>query len=428
MGAELINTANVLIKDKVNSDLINKKRAKIAQNISKNIKIDGFRKGKVPLSVIESRYKDKITQDSQQEALNEKINDHLKKLNIELKNVIGSPIFLKYEIINDNIDFEVKLGILPKLDIEDISKFIPDIKLESISKDSINNKMEEFAKSNGKLIEVEKTLENGDIANIDFEGFINGEAFDGGKAKGYDLEIGSKSFIEGFEDKLIGMKKDQSKDIELKFPENYTAHLAGKDVVFKVKLNAVKKREIAKIDDELAKKILIQNDNATLKDLEEFAKIQLENEEKNKLINENKPKLVENLLSSIDFDIPENIIEQEMDIIFRNNIQKIKEEELKELQQDKNKAKEKRETFREEAQKSVKLTFIVDFLSKKNNISVSDNEVYQMLYYEAMMIGANPKELLENYEKNNVIPALKMTILENKVLNNLLESKLQNKE
>lgn len=422
MSIELINSANILIKDKIPTDSINSKKAKIAQNIAKNMKIDGFRKGKVPLSIVESRYSDRILQDARNEALNNKITQSLKEKNIEAESIVGNPLFIKYEVQDSGIDFELKLGIFPKLEIDDISKLIPGIKIDEISESLINERIEQIAKSSGELIEVEKSLENGDVANINFEGFIDGEAFDGGKAEGYDLEIGSKSFIEGFEDKLIGMKKDESKDIDLTFPKDYAKHLAGKDVTFKVKLNAIKKRESAPIDDALAKKILPQNENAKVEDLKAFIKTQLENEAKGKAINEAKPKLIDNLISGTTFDLPENIIEQEMDMAFRNSLRELKEDELKELQDNKDKAKERREGKRDEASKSVKLTFIIDYLAKRDKIEVSDNEVYQMLYYEAMMMGANPKEVLEHYQKNNMLPAVKMTILENKVLNQLLES------
>lgn len=419
-----IDSANIIIKDKIDASLIDKKRSKIVQNLSKNIKIDGFRKGKVPTKIIESRYNDKITQDSQNEALNEHIQSQLKDANIEQSSVIGSAIFTKFEVVNGNIEFEAKLGLLPKVNLDDLSKTIPALNLKSIAKKDIDERLKIFAKNSGNLIESEKALENGDVANINFEGFIDGEAFEGGSAKDFDLELGSKSFIEGFEEGLIGLKKGDSTSLNLTFPKDYAQHLANKSVEFKVQINSVKQRESAKIDDDLAKKILLDNKDAKLEDLETYIKTQLENEAKHNAFNEAKPILAENLIKNIAFDLPSNIIEQEMDIIFRNSLQRLKEEELKELQENMDKAKQKRESFKGEAEKSVKLTFIVDTYAKQNNIQVSDNELYQMLYYEAMMSGRNPREVVENYEKSGMFPAIKMTILENKVLNHILEASL----
>ncbi len=425
MSVEKKNSANVVIKDSISADSINAKRAKIAQKLSKNVKIDGFRKGKVPLSVVQSRYKEQITQDSQNEALNECIKASLEAEKIAQNSIIGTAIFSKFDIKDDGaIEFEAKLGIMPTFSLNDLDKQVPNLKLKNIAKKDINERLEVFAKNGGELIEIDKKIENGDVANIDFEGFIDGSAFEGGSAKGYDLEIGSKSFIEGFEDGLVGLKKGDEKSLNLTFPKDYAAHLADKKVEFKIKVNAVKKRENAKIDDDLAKRVLSDNAEAKLEDLEAFVRTQLESEAKNEIFNEAKPALVDNLIANIAFDLPENIIEQEMDIIFRNALQRLKEDELKELQSDREKAKAKRESFRGEAEKSVRLTFIVDSYSKAHNIAVSDNELYQMLYYEALMRGGNPKDLMEYYEQNNMFPAIKMTILENKVLNHILEAKL----
>ena len=424
MSVEKINSANLLIKDKIGADIISAKRTKIAQKISQSVKIDGFRKGKVPLKVIESRYKEQITQDSQNEALNDSISANLKAENIAQSSIIGSAIFDKFEIKDGEIEFEAKLGIMPTFSVDGLESNAPNLNLKKIDKKAIDERLAIFAKNSGDLVEVDRAVESGDIANIDFDGFIDGEAFAGGSAKGFELEIGSKSFIDGFEDGLIGLKKGDEKSLNLTFPKDYAEHLAGKKAEFKVKINAIKKRESAPINDDLAKKVLSNNAEAKLEDLEAFIKTQLENEAKNEAFNEAKPALVENLLKNIAFDLPSNIIEQEMDIIFRNALQSLKEDELKALQENKDKAKEKRESYRDDAQKSVRLTFIVDSYAKAHKIQVNDNELYQMLYYEAMMRGQNPQELAQFYEKNNMFPTIKMTILENKVLNHILEAKL----
>lgn len=427
MSVKLINNANILLNATIDNEAINQKKKKIAQDISKNIKIDGFRKGKVPLSIVENRFKDRIIQDSQNEALNDLVRESLKELNIQLDRIIGNPMITKFQNNDNGIEVEAKIGIFPDIDLKDYEKLIPVVELQEVSNKDIDSRIEELAKSSGDLVEITKeSLESSDIANINFEGFLGNEPFTGGKGENYDLEIGSKSFIEGFEDQLIGMKKGDIKDINVRFPENYNAtHLAGKEARFNVKLNAIKERQASKIDDEFAKKMIPNNKDATLETLRENIKTQLENENKNKALNDLKPKLIENLIDGFTFDLPDNIVEQEMDVIFRNSLQNIDTEELQALQNDKDKAKDKRESFRNEAQKSVKLTFIIDKFAKRDKVAVSDNELYQVLYYEAMMMGANPKEVLEHYEKNNMIPALKMTILENKILNNLLESTIK---
>lgn len=430
MNAKLVNSANVSLQGTIDSAVLQQKRQKIIQNISKNVKIDGFRKGKVPLSVVENRYGDKIEQDSQNEALNEAILDSLKTLNIDPKQIIGNPMVMKFEKKDNGIEIEAKIGIFPQFELGDYQKLIPPVKIESIDDNEVNLRIEELAKQNGELVESSKeSLANNDIANIDFEGFLDNEAFEGGKGENFDLEIGSKRFVDGFEEQLIGMKKGEVREISVTFPQNYNAkHLAGKQVQFKVTLHSIKERKPSKIDDDFAKKMLPNDKDSNVEHLKTITKTQLENEAKNKAINDLKPTLIENLIGGIEFDLPENIIEQEIDIIFRNKISQMSQDELKELQNDEKKAKEKRESFRDEAKKSVKLTFIIDTFAKKDKIAVSDNEVSQVIYYESLMMGSNPKEVFEVYEKNNMIPALKMTILENKILNNLLESTINDKQ
>ena len=211
MSAKLINNANILLSTTIDNETINQKKKKIAQNISKNVKIDGFRKGKVPLSVIENRFKDRIIQDSQNEALNDLVRDSLKELNIQLDRIIGNPLITKFQNNDNGIEVEAKIGIFPDIDLTDYEKLIPFVELKKVSDKDVNSRIEELAKSSGDLVEVEKEkLESKDIANIDFEGFLGDTPFEGGKGKNYDLEIGSKSFIEGFEEQLIGIAERTS--------------------------------------------------------------------------------------------------------------------------------------------------------------------------------------------------------------------------
>ena len=133
--------------------------------------------------------------------------------------------------------------------------------------------------------------------------------------------------------------------------------------------------------------------------------------------------MVDNFLKNIKFDLPDLIVEQEMDMLFRNSLNTISPEELKELQNSAEKAKQKRESFRADAQKSVCVTFIVDALAKREGISVSDNEVFQTIYYEAMMMGQNPNQVIEYYKNNNILPAVKMAMIEDRILHHLLDSK-----
>lgn len=423
-----INSANASVSGEILLKDLENKLNKIATKISKTIKMDGFRKGKVPLNVVKSRYKENIEQDAQKEAVEEMLQLGLKELGIDAKDVIGDPVITEFDKKDDFIATTIKISLKPDFKLGDISSHIPDVKLKQITDKEVDERLNDIAKNRAPLIEAkkDKKLASGDIANIDFEGFVDGKSFDGGKAENYDLSIGSGQFIEGFEDALVGMKVGDTKDIDVSFPPNYQApNLAGKPAVFKVKLNKIQVKDKPKIDEELAKSLLPEEKTPSVEILKEKIKGQLELEAKTKLYNEElKEKLLENLNQKIDFELPDLIVEQEMDLLFRNSLNTLDPKELEELKKDPKKAQAKRDSFKEEAQKSVKITFIVDSLSKEENISVEDNEVLQTIYYESMMSGQNPKDMIDYYKKNNLFPALKMAMIEDKMLVHLLDKKL----
>ncbi|PAF43819.1 trigger factor [Helicobacter sp. 11S03491-1] len=423
-----INAANALVNGSILLKDLEEKLNKIATKISKTIKIDGFRKGKVPLNVIKSRYKEHIEQDAQKEATEEMLQLALKDLNIDSKEVIGDPIITKFDKKDNSIDIEIKISLKPSFNLDTLNSCVPEVKLKSITEKQIDERLQEIAQSKTPLIEAkkDKKLTKNDIANINFEGFVDEKPFEGGKAESFDLTIGSGQFIPGFEDGLIGMKIGEEREISVTFPESYhTQNLAGKPAVFKVKLNKIQLKDTPKIDDELVKSLLPQEKNASLGLLKEKIKEQLELETKTKLYNEElKEELIKNLDNTFEFELPDLIVEQEMDLLFRNSLNTLDPKEFEELKLDANKARQKRESFRPEAKKSVKITFIIDALSKQEKISVQDNEVLQTIYYESMMNGQNPKETIEYYKKNNLLPAIKMAMIEDKILAYLLDEKL----
>lgn len=420
-----INTANATASGVIALRDLNQKLDKIAQKVSKTIKIAGFRQGKVPTSIVKTRYKDSIEQDAQRELIQEMLDSALKDLKIKPQDLIGDPLITKFDKGEENIDVEIKISIVPEFSLDNITDKIPTPKIPVASSKQIEERLEKLAKSRANLVESKaQTLKKGNVANIDFEGFIDGVAFEGGKAQGFDLEIGSGQFIPGFEDSLVGAKLNEQKDISVTFPKDYhSTNLAGKDATFKVKVNKIREYEQVVIDDALAQKIL-SKDSATLQELHENITQELNAELKNKYYNdEMKEKCLEALHSSVSFDLPDLIVEQEMDVLFRNTLSRIPKDELKQYQQDPQKAKDKRETFRDEAKKSVKVTFIIDAIAKARKISIPDNDVMSAIYYESLMNGQNPKETIDYYKENNLLPAIKMAMIENRVLNALLDEK-----
>ena len=273
----------------------------------------------------------------------------------------------------------------------------------------------------------DRALIEGDTALIDFEGSIDGELFEGGTSEDFSLHLGGGQFIPGFEDQVIGMKKGEEKTIEVTFPENYGSEkLAGKPAQFKVKVNAIQTKEPVIINDELARKMIPADENATVEILHTQIKEQLENERLSKLYNDElKPNLLETFITAFEFDLPEFVVEQEMDIALNKHAQQMTEAELNEIKENAEKVQELRETFRDDASRSVKATFVVDALAKAEAIAVEEQEVMQTIYFEAMQMGQDPAQAYEHYKESGYLPAIQMAMVEDKVLSSLLNAKIK---
>ena len=419
-----INSANASVEATISSALLQKKEEKLLLAAASSMKIDGFRKGKVPSHLVKARYGAKLKEDAQTEALRDLYTQALNELSIKHDAVVGEPSFAKFEEKESGLELEMKISMRPTVVIDGYKECVPEYKTPKVTKKEIAERLEKMLQLTAglKTVDAKRAVEKGDFVVIDFEGFLDGAPFEGGKAEGYTLEIGSNSFIPGFEDGIIGVNVGENKDIEVTFPENYgKAELAGKPTVFKIALKEIKVKDVPKKPtEEILKRLLPGVEAPTQETLEAQIEEELRNEKLSTLFNEDvKPKFVENILEKLSMDLPENIVEQEIDLQMRSVFGKMDEETIKEYSENPDKIKEKREEFREEATKSVKLTFIVDELARAESINVNDQEVLQMIYFEAMQQGANPKEYLEYYQKQGVLPAIKMSIIEERLFTKL---------
>ncbi len=422
-----INTANAELTATISMDEINANIDKIAKQLSKTANVQGFRKGKVPIAIVKKQYGKKLVEDAESEALRELLAKGLKELEIANESLLGEPNITKFDKSDDKIEVAIKVAIRPTIDLSDVSSSVPDFTKPESSDADVDARIKTLAESQAPLVDIKRNrkMRLGDTAIIDFEGFIDGVAFDGGKAEGHALELGSNQFIPGFEDQLVGVKRDEEVTINVTFPENYGGDLAGKDAEFKVNVVGIKVKEEVEINDELAAKILPGEENATLEKLKEQVKTQLENEALSKLYNEDlKPKLLETLVNSLHFDLPESIVEQEIDMALNKKASTMSEDEINELRENQDKLNELRETFREEAVKSVKATFIIDTIALEKNIKIQEQEIMQTIYFEAMQMGQDPQKAYEHYKDAGYLPAIQMSMLEDRVLSTLLNEKL----
>ena len=428
-NANRVDEANAVITATLTKDSIENNLEKVAKQAAKTMSVQAFRKGKVPVAVVKQRYADKLREDAEADGIRKILADGLKLLDIKNSDLIGEPSVTKFDK-KDNGDIEVELSVAckPNIDLGDYKSLVPAVKAIEIDIKKIDDRLTEIAQSSAPLEKIarKRAVKDGDFAVIDFEGFVDGVAFDGGKAEKYPLQIGSGSFIPGFEEQVIGMKYEEQKDITVKFPESYQAKdLAGKEAVFKVTLHEIQERAKPELNDEFAQKMLPGQKDVTIDTLRDRVKEQMLAEDKAKYYrDELKPVFLETLVEKINFALPTSVIEQEINYALNNKIRTMTEEEINELKENANKVEDIRNELKEDAVNSVKATFIIDALAKAENVQVSDQEVTQVLYFEAMQMGQNPQDVIKQYQQAGYLPAIKMSMIEEKVISKLLDEKL----
>ena len=428
-----LDSVNTLASTTVSADAIKSSVEKLAKKAAKTMKVDGFRQGHVPVAVVLKRYEKELTNDAEQDVLRDVVEEAIKQAGKKNDDLIGEPIVSKFDKKDGKIDVELTVSFKPSVDVSGYESLIPEFSNPRVLKKDIDEKKTELLKMIAPLEKVEskRGLKVGDFAKFDFEGFVDGVAFEGGKAENYVLEIGSNQFIPGFEDGMVGIKAGGEKDIEVKFPENYgAAHLAGKDAVFKVKLHEIQERKIPeKLDEEMLKTILPNEEKPTEELLEERIKEQIRQEKIYKLINEElKPKFAEAAVEKFKFDVPKNIVEQEIDMQFRNAWSSFTPDDMKKFREDKDALAKKSDEYRKDAENSVRLTFIIDELARVRGVKVGDQEVVQAIYFEAYRSGQDPKAHLEMYRNQGMLPAIKMSMIEEKLFSELFNKEKDEKK
>ena len=242
------NANEVKFEITVEAEKFEEATKKVYFKSAKYFNIPGFRKGKAPMQIVEKYYgKEIFYEDAFNEVAQEALEEAVEENKVE---VVSRPeVDIKQMEKGKDLIFTVVMQTKPEAELGKY-KGIEIKKIEyNVSDEDINHELEHMQEHNSRLISIDdRAVEKGDTVNIDFEGFVDGKAFEGGKAENYDIEIGSNTFIPGFEDGVIGMKIDEEKDIDVKFPKEYfSKELAGKDATFKVKLHEIKKKELPEL-------------------------------------------------------------------------------------------------------------------------------------------------------------------------------------
>ena len=373
-------------------EAINKVYAKSA----KYFNIPGFRKGKAPMAIVEKHYGSEIFyEDAFNEIVPEIYEKELKENNIEAVSKpdldvtqIGKGQDLKFTAVVQ-IKPEVKLGKYKGITLKKVEY--------NVSDDDIEHELGHMAERNSRVVPVEeRPVENKDITVIDFEGSVDGVKFEGGKAEGHELEIGSGSFIPGFEEQIVGMKIGEEKDIKVKFPDDYFSEdLKGKEAVFHVKLHEIKKKELPEINDDFAKDA---SEFETLAELKNSIKEKLEEENKNRAKYETEEEAIKEVCKNTEIDIPTGMIETELDNMVRDVETRLSYQGMNMemyLQMIGKTMEEFRKEGEEQAKEAVKTRLVLEQIVKDENIEADEKKVEERLEEMAKAYGKEAKELKE---------------------------------
>ena len=381
------NANEVKLTMKIEAEKFNDAIKKVYFKSAKYFNIPGFRKGKAPQAIVERYYGKEIFYE---DAFNEVVS----KPQIDI---------IKMEKGQD-LEFTAIVQTKPEVKIEKYKGIeIPKIEY-NVSNEDIEKEVKQMQEKNARLVSIETPVENGNIAVIDFEGFVDGVAFEGGKAENHELEIGSGSFIPGFEDQIIGMKVDEEKDIKVTFPkEYYSKDLAGKDATFKVKVHEIKKKELPELDDEFAKDV---SEYDTMKELRDSIKEKLEKQNKDREKYEKQDAVIKAICSEMKVDIPSGMIEVEIDNMVKDMEQRMSYQGLKLEQylQMLNKTEEEfRKEYEPQAIEAIKSRLALEAIIKAEKIEVTEEEIKNKIEEMAKNYGRKPEELQENENIKNYI-------------------------
>ena len=280
----------------------------------KNIYIPGFRKGKAPRAIIEGMYGAEVFyQDAMDELAPAAFDMGVKEGEL---NIVGAPAITDVKVTDDKgVDYTFSAEIYPAVTLGQYKGLEAERPVREITDDDVNAELESARKRNARKVSAdEREARMGDIANIDFDGFLNGERFDGGKAEGYELELGSNSFVPGFEEQIVGMKVGDEKDLDITFPQEYTPELAGKAVVFKVKLNGLSYNELPALDDEFA------GDNGfdTLDEYKADIRANIEKRFNEQADSAFRSEIVKKAIDNMTVKVPNSMIAEKAEEILRN--------------------------------------------------------------------------------------------------------------
>lgn len=376
-------------------------RVKAYQENKNQFTIDGFRKGKAPRSIIEKRYGDVFAEDAINDMLADGYPNALDELDIE---VIDQPR-MEFGKIEKDAPFTVTVtvAVYPEIEVKDYKGIELEKVDAEVTDEDVNTEIENLRKRNARMVTVDREVKDGDHIILDYKGFVGDEQFEGGTAEGYPLVIGSGSFIPGFEDQLIGAKKDEEVEVKVTFPEEYHAEeLAGKEAVFKCVVHEVKEEELPELDDEFAKDV---SEYDTLEELKKETKEDLTKRKSAWAENQMKDKAVEIVCENNDIEIPAVMIDDEISQMIRELDMQLSQQGLSFQQYLQFLGKDMmafREEVKDDAERRVKMRMVIRAIVDAEAIVATEEEIEKELELLGIQYGLETDKVKEMVGEKNL--------------------------
>ncbi len=377
---------------------------KAFKKVVKQINVPGFRKGKMPRPLFEQRFGvESLYQDALDFILPEAYGNAVEEAEI---NPVDRPeIDVTQMEKGKELIFEATVTVEPEVELGDYKGLSIEKQDREVTEEEFNQAIEDAVSRQAELTVKEGEIAEGDVVNINFDGYVDGEAFEGGQAEGYDLEIGSGSFIPGFEEQLIGLKANDSKDVVVTFPEEYHAEeLAGKEATFKCEVNEVKSKEIPELDDELAQEL--DESVSTVDEYKEKLRKDLEEAKVNQAEATEKEEAITKATDNAKVDIPEAMINTELDRMMQEFEQRISQQGLNlELyyQFSGQSEEELKAQMKEDAEKRVKTNLTLRAIADAENIEVSDADVEAEFAKMSEQFGLSVEDIKATLGNNDIL-------------------------
>ncbi len=407
----------------ISAEDFNKELSSIYQRNIKKIVVPGFRKGKAPKAFVEKYYGENVFFE---DALNNLYPDAIEKAVEEAKlDIVEDKIDLEVEKMSkeDGVVFKAKITVMPEVEIGNYKGIEVSKKEVKVEDEDVEKELKSVQERNGRLVTVsDRAAQLGDSVVIDFEGFMDGKAFEGGKGDNFTLELGKKQFIEGFEDQIVGHNAGEEFEINVKFPEDYHAkNYAGKDATFKIKLHEIKMHELPELDDEFVKDV---SEFDTLDEYKKDIKAKLLERKEKQAKDEKEGEMIEKLISLVKAEIPEALIKNKLRDLVRDFDYRMQSQGLKladYLKYTGSKIEDLENNFRPQAESQVKLQLALKKIAEIENLIPTEEDIEK----EYNKISEFYKMELDKVK--NIVPVkdVEKDILSNKALEIVRENSVE---